>query len=105
MKQIFNYTNQKTIRRNDEGKIQSIKPLYDKNKDFIAIMSELIKDLTEMSKKFPSIKLQSEVNSIPEKDFKIIKDDLSYSGTFTDHGSKCYYQPTINSVIIMHKQL
>ena len=104
MKQIFNYDNQKATRRNERGQIQSIKPLYDKDADPLVIMGELIKDLTEMAKKFPVIKIQAEMNSIPEQDFNIIKDDLSYSGSFTDHGSKCFYQPTVNSVIILHKQ-
>lgn len=104
MKQVFNYNKQKVVRRSERGQIQSIKPLYDKNTDPLAIISELIKDLTEMAKKFPVVKLQIEMNSIPDKDFIIIKDDLGYSGSFTDHGSKCFYQPTVNSVIILHKQ-
>ena len=104
MKQVFNYNKQKTIRRNDKGEIQSIKPLYNKDKDPLVIMDDLIKSLIDIAKKFPEIKLQAEMNSIPERDFNIIKDDLTYSGAFTDHGSKCYYQPTVNSVIILHKQ-
>ena len=104
MKQVFKYDKQKTIRRNDGGKIQSIKPIYNKDTDPLTIIGEMIKDLTEMSKKFPAVKLQVEMNSIREVDFGIIKDDLRWSGSFTDHGSKCYYQPTINSVIILHKQ-
>jgi len=105
MKQVFNYEKQKTIRRNNSGKIESIKPIYSKDKDSLTIMEGLIKNITEMAKKFPEVKLQAEMNSIPENDFNIIKDDLTYTGLFTDHGSKCYYQPTSNSVIILHKQL
>lgn len=105
MKQVFNYEKQKVIRRNDYGAIQSIKPIYNESTDPITRLNELILDITQMSHKFPGIKLQAELNSIPEGDFTIIKDDLSWSGSFTDHGSKCFYQPTANSVIILHKSL
>ena len=105
MKQVYNYQKQKVVRRNDNNKIQSIKPIYTKDSDSIIQLNELIIELKSIANTHPSIKLQAEMNSIPERDFGIIKDDLSYSGMFTDHGSKCFYQPTTNSVIILHKAL
>lgn len=103
MKQVFKYESQQIIRRDEENKIQSIKPIYTKDDDAIIQVNELIQDMKSVANKFPNIKFQSEINSIPENDFTIIKDDLAFSGQFTDHGSKCFYQPTVNSVIILHK--
>tara|TARA_R110000824_G_scaffold332891_1_gene519470 strand:+ start:141 stop:458 length:318 start_codon:yes stop_codon:yes gene_type:complete len=105
MKQVFNYEKQKVIRRDDVGNIKSIKPIYNESTDPITRIGELIADLKKMSSKFPGAKLQAEINAINDTDFGIIKDDLSWSGSFTDHGSRCYYQPTMNSVIILHKKL
>ena len=105
MKTTYNYERQTTITRNVDGKIKSIKPMFDRDTDPFSIIDGLIEKETKMANKFPLVKLRAEMDSIPEKDFKVIKEELAWKGNLTDHGSKCYYQPTTNSVVILHKQI
>lgn len=102
----YNYEKQQIIRRSGEDqKIQSIKPIYDKNEDAVTIVNEVSEKIKSLSLEFPGVKFQAEINAIPEQEFGIIKDDLSWKGQLTDHGRKCFYQPTINSVLILHQSL
>jgi hypothetical protein len=101
--QIFNSKTQKVIRRDRDEQIQSIKPIFNSEEDPILQVHEVIKQFKTLSSLLPGVKFQAEINSIPEADFGVIKDDLAWKNSFLDQGSRCFYQPTINSVIILHK--
>lgn len=105
MKTKHNYLTQKTIRRNDSGKIQSIKPIYSETKDPYARVHAQAIDLEIIANKFPESKMQVEINAIPESTYKLLKEDFDYRNGFQEGAGKFYYSPTVNSAIIVHKEL
>ena len=105
MKQTFNYKTQKVKTKDDDGKIVSIKPIYQESKDPYARVHQQAMDLIEFAEKFPETKIQVEVNSMPENIFKLLKEDFDYRKGFQDGAGKFFYSPTVNSAIIIHKEI
>lgn len=105
MDQVFKYDKHKIVTRNKHGFIQSIKPIYNRENDAIMQVHDLILEMRQTALKFPGIKFQTEVNAIPERDFKILKEDLAFNPDFTDHGGRFFYSITVNCVLIAHKEL
>jgi hypothetical protein len=102
----YNFKRQRIIKRNDSGKILSLMPIYNKEAEVLIQIDQLIRQYRNLAITFPSVKLIGEVNSIPERDFKIIKEDLEYSNAdITDHGNRIYYQITVNCVLVMHQEI
>lgn len=102
----YNLNKQKATTRDRNGKIQSIRPIYDVEGEVVIKVQELINNLKEIALKFPMVKFHSELSAVPEKDFKIIREDLDYSNAnFTDHGKKIFYGVTPNCVIILHQEV
>ena len=62
MKQVYNYQKQKVVRRNDNNKIQSIKPIYTKDSDSIIQLNELIIELK--SSKYCIAKFHPELENL-----------------------------------------
>lgn len=105
MAETFNYKTQKSTNRNEIGKIVSIKPIYNEEKDPYTRVLTQVMDLEDFANKFPEHKIQVEVNAIPETTYKLLKEDFDHKRGFQDGAGKFFYSPTINSVIIVHKEI
>jgi hypothetical protein len=105
MSTTFNYKTSKKIKRNDSGKIVSIKPFYESDKDPYIIIHTQIHELITFADKFPENKVQVEINSVKEDIYKLLKEDLDHNRNFQDGAGKFFYSPTVNSVIIIHQEI
>lgn len=105
METKYNYLTQKRVNFNNEGKIRSIKPLYSSDEDEYKIIHDQASQLKTLSEKFPQSKIHIEVNSVKTDLYKILKEDFDYRPGFQDGIKKFYYNPTVNSVLIINKEL
>ena len=99
----FNFERQSVTSRNNEGKIKSIQPIYNKENDKLLQISNLAEKAETLSLEFPDIKFQAEINLINENDYNILVDDLSWKGQFLNQGARFFYNVTNNFIIIGHK--
>jgi hypothetical protein len=104
MEVVYKYNTQKKITRDDSEKIQSIKPIYQPDQDVLVRFHEQATELTAFASRYPESKFQVEINSIPEGTFKMIKEDIDMTTSYTDQGKRFFFCPTPNSVIIGHQE-
>jgi len=105
MAKNYNYKTQKVSSRNSDGKIKSIKPIYNEQQDPYLRVHQQSELLKEFSDTFPETKMQIEVNSIPDSTYKTLKEDFDYRPGFHDGAGKFFYSPTPSSVLIVHKEI
>jgi hypothetical protein len=100
--EIYQYDQQRVVSRID-GKIQSIKPMYNTDNDRYTEFFSLANKLKELSSEFPKNKYVVEMHNIPDGQYENIKSDIGIGEHFTDHASKFFFNVNVNAVIIAHK--
>jgi hypothetical protein len=99
----YNFDRQ-AITNRENGKIKSIKPIYNEENNKYNDFVKLKQELDRLSKVFPQDKFVVEVQNVPEDQYQLIIDEYGIGDEFTNHVNKFYLQISINSVIIVHKQ-
>lgn len=100
---IYQYDRQRVINRID-GRICSIKPLYDEEDNRYNEFFSLANKLKELSQEFPKNKFAVEMHNIPDGQYDNIKADVGIGEHFTDHASKFFFSVNVNAVVIAHKE-
>ena len=100
--ETYNFDKQRVINR-EEGRIQSIKPLYNAENDKYNQFVLMYEHLSKMARKFPQDKIVVEIQNVPEDQYQLMIDEWGIGEQFTNHVNKFYLQVSINAVITVHK--
>ena len=105
MPKTYNFNNDRCINRNVNGKIKSITPIVNSKVDSYNQFHSLINKLKDLSNEYPQVKFQQEVNNIPSRTYKLLKEELDFNNKLTDHNKRFFYQINTNCIIIAHEVL
>ena len=100
--ETYNFDRQSVTSR-ENGKIKSIKPLYNAENDKYNQFVLMYEKLSKLSKQFPQDKIVVEIQNVPDNQYELMVDEWGIGEQFTNHVNKFYLQVGVNAVIVVHK--